>query len=151
MPLLRASDETCFRISSKLMKHSDLLRHLIQDDDTSTTDSIKVIGPLEGEEAIPISNVTGPVLEKVIAWLEYHQNDPLDKDDHKEFKASDWDKKFIDVEQHTLFEIILAANYLNIRNLLDLGCQTVAKLMEGKSNDELHQMFDFKDEVMTTE
>ena len=40
-------------------------------------------------------------------------------------KSSDdideWDKEFINVDQGTLFEIILAANYMDIQGLLDLG------------------------------
>ena len=38
---------------------------------------------------------------------------------------SEWDQKFISVDQEMLFEIILAANYLDIKPLLDVGCKTV--------------------------
>lgn len=30
----------------------------------------------ESEHAIPLPNVTGPILEKVIAWCEHHRGDP---------------------------------------------------------------------------
>ena len=38
----------------------------------------------------------------------------------------EWDVEFVDVEQEILFEIILAANYLDIKALLDLTCAKVA-------------------------
>ena len=36
----------------------------------------------------------------------------------------------LQVDQPTLFEIILAANYLDIKGLLDNGCKTVAGMMK---------------------
>ncbi|KAJ3379676.1 suppressor of kinetochore protein mutant [Entophlyctis sp. JEL0112] len=34
----------------------------------------------------------------------------------------------MNVDQGTLFEIILAANYLDMKNLMNLGCKMVAKM-----------------------
>lgn len=44
-----------------------------------------------------------------------------------------WDAEFVKVDQSTLFDLILAANYLNIKSLLDLTCQTVAQMIKGKT------------------
>jgi Skp1 family, dimerisation domain len=41
------------------------------------------------------------------------------------------DREYINVDQGTLFEIILAANYLDLKGLLDLGCKTVANMIKG--------------------
>lgn len=53
---------------------------------------------------------------------------PGDDTDEMRRRATDiseWDAKFIQVDQEMLFEIILAANYLDIKSLLDIGCKTV--------------------------
>ena len=39
--------------------------------------------------------------------------------------VSQWDADFVDVQQEVLFELILAANYMDIKPLLDLTCAKV--------------------------
>lgn len=71
-------------------------------------------------------NVSANVLKKVLEWCEHHKKDPEplaeDQDDtrRKTTEISDWDAKFIQVDQEMLFEIILAANYLDIKPLLSV-------------------------------
>lgn len=50
-----------------------------------------------------------------------------------------WDVEFVKVDQSTLFELILAANYMNIKSLLDLACLSVANMIKGKSPDEIRK------------
>ncbi|CAN1337772.1 SKP1-like protein 1, partial [Linum perenne] len=51
-----------------------------------------------------------------------------------------WGTDFAKVDQATLFDLILAANYLNIKDLLDLTCQTVADMIKGKSPEEIRKL-----------
>lgn len=68
---------------------------------------------------------------QVLEYCNHHRNDPVvpgDDTDEMRRRATDiseWDAKFIQVDQEMLFEIILAANYLDIKSLLDIGCKTV--------------------------
>lgn len=68
---------------------------------------------------------------QVLEYCGHHRNDPvLPSDEGEESRKrltdiSEWDQKFISVDQEMLFEIILAANYLDIKPLLDVGCKTV--------------------------
>ena len=55
-----------------------------------------------------------------------------DKPAKSEDEAKAWDAEFVKVDQATLFDLILAANYLNIKGLLDLTCQTVANMIKGE-------------------
>ncbi|KAJ3213800.1 suppressor of kinetochore protein mutant [Clydaea vesicula] len=96
--------------------------------------------------AIPLPNVSAPILTKVIDYATQHKDDPLVSAEEANAKQSsdditEWDKEFMNVDQGTLFELILAANYLDIRNLLDLGCKTVANMMKNKTVEELRKTF----------
>lgn len=63
---------------------------------------------------------------KVLEYCEHHKDTPLPTVDDSNVDDSrkrttdigEWDQKFITVDQEMLFEIILAANYLDIKPLL---------------------------------
>ncbi|KAL8838087.1 MAG: hypothetical protein Q9176_005292 [Flavoplaca citrina] len=109
------------------------------------------------EDAIPIPNVNEPVLRKVIEWCNHHRSDPpasTDDDSDSRKKTTDideWDQKFMQVDQEMLFEIILAANYLDIKPLLDVGCKTVANMIKGKSPEEIRKTFNIQNDFTPEE
>lgn len=79
------------------------------------------------DEPIPLPNVSSSVLKKLLEYLEYHKDDPLpaaeggESEDPRRRRVqeiSEWDRRYIQVDQEMLFEIILAANYLEIKPLL---------------------------------
>jgi len=111
----------------------------------------------EIDQAIPIPNVNENVLKKVIEWCEHHRTDPpppADDDSDSRKKSSDieeWDQKFMQVDQEMLFEIILAANYLDIKPLLDVGCKTVANMIKGKSPEEIRKTFNIQNDFTPEE
>ncbi|KAI9190836.1 Skp1 family, dimerization domain-containing protein [Polychytrium aggregatum] len=134
MVKLTSSDNVDFSISKEVAFQSILIKNMLED-----------IGDSE-DQPIPLPNVTGAILTKVIEYATHHKDDlPAQSEDDPKVKASDdideWDKEFIAVDQGTLFEIILAANYLDIKGLLDLGCKTVANMIKGKSVEEIRKTF----------
>src|SRR6218665_3997436 len=106
---LRRADGEIFPIDVDLARMSRTLRTMMDD-----------LGlQQEEDEEIPIQNVNSSILRKVIQWAMYHHKDPpvSDDDDSQEKRTDDissWDADFLKVDQGTLFEIILAANYLDI-------------------------------------
>ena len=51
-----------------------------------------------------------------------------------------YDREFFNVDQETLFDLILAANYLDMEPLVDLGGKTVANMIKGKSAEEIRRV-----------
>ena len=50
-----------------------------------------------------------------------------------------------------MFELILAANYLDIKMLLDLSCAKVASMIKGKSPEEIRKTFNIKNDFTPEE
>jgi len=112
-----------------------------------------------GDVPIPLPNVKASILGPIVKFCNHHKNDPkpepIDDDDDDdpnkdiyEPKRSDditeWDQNFIKeftVQEGTLFDIIMAANYLGIKTLLAVGCKTIANMVRGKSSSEVREMF----------
>ena len=62
-----------------------------------------------------------------------------------------WDAKYVDIEQELLFELILAANYMDIKPLLDLTCATVASMIKGKTPEEIRRTFNIANDFSPEE
>ncbi|XP_043644914.1 S-phase kinase-associated protein 1-like [Drosophila teissieri] len=100
---------------------------------------------------VPLPYVCSTVLRKILTWAHYHKDDPQPtKDDKSKGQRTDdiisWDADFMKVDRTTLFELILAANYLVIKGLQELPCKTVAKMIKGKipKDKEIGKTFNIK-------
>ena len=109
----------------------------------------------EGEDAIPLSNVNGANLSKVIEWKTFHKDDPSLPEDEDNKKKTDtissWDLDFLKVDQETLFKVIPAANYLNIKKLLDVTCKTLANMIKGENSQEIRNIFNIRNGLTSKE
>ncbi|KAK3692212.1 Skp1 family, dimerization domain-containing protein [Podospora appendiculata] len=144
---LESNDNVRLQIDRAVAERSMLIKNLMEDlGDDAVADS-----------AIPIPNVNEQVLRKVIEWCEKHKGDPVqsaeeENDNRKKTTEIDeWDQKFMQVDQELLFEIILAANYLDIKALLDVGCKTVANMIKGKSPEEIRKTFNITNDFTAEE
>jgi len=140
---LRTSDEQLVEVDVAIAEMSTTLRPMLEG-----------LGSSDGgsDEPIPLPNVQKRVLEKVIAYCEHHKNDAAPP----EGVAADepivvWDEEFCKMDMSLLFELILAANYLDIRSLLDVTCKTVANIIRGKSTEEIRRTFNIKNDFSPEE
>lgn len=141
--VLQSQDGVDFKVEVKVAKMSETIKNLIED---------------AGIDApIPLPNVTGKILSKVVEYCKYHTENPtlVKNDEKKDEKRTDdiigWDLDFCKVDQPMLFELILAANYLDVKELLDLTCKTVANMIKGKTPDEIRRTFNIKNDFTPEE
>eukprot|EP00549_Striatella_unipunctata_P021777 CAMPEP_0118692874 /NCGR_PEP_ID=MMETSP0800-20121206/11565_1 /TAXON_ID=210618 ORGANISM="Striatella unipunctata, Strain CCMP2910" /NCGR_SAMPLE_ID=MMETSP0800 /ASSEMBLY_ACC=CAM_ASM_000638 /LENGTH=165 /DNA_ID=CAMNT_0006590987 /DNA_START=156 /DNA_END=653 /DNA_ORIENTATION=- len=111
----------------------------------------------EDVSEIPLPNVKAAVLTKVVEFCNHYINEPM-TDIEKPLKSSimaevvqKWYADFVHVEQVLLFELILAANYMDIKPLLDLTCATVASMIKGKTPEEIRQTFNITNDFSPEE
>ncbi len=97
---------------------------------------------------VPLPNVKSDILQKVIEFCQHHVgtpmadiDKPLKSNNMSENVADAWDAAFVDQPQDIIFELILAANYMDIKSLLDLTCAKVASLIKGKTPEEIRKTF----------
>jgi S-phase kinase-associated protein 1 len=64
---------------------------------------------------------------------------------------SQWDADFVDVDQELLFELILAANYMDVKPLLDLTCAKVASMIKGKTPEQIRKTFNITNDFTPEE
>uniref|UniRef100_A0A915ARV4 Skp1-related protein n=1 Tax=Parascaris univalens TaxID=6257 RepID=A0A915ARV4_PARUN len=149
---LQSSDNEVFEVERGVIKLSTTINTMLQDLGMDNNDS----GDAEMNDPIPLQNVNAAILKKVIQWCQYHKDDPTppEDSDNKEKRTDDipsWDVEFLKVDQGTLFELILAANYLDIKGLLDVTCKTVANMIKGKSPEEIRRTFNIKNDFTPEE
>ncbi|CAL5193608.1 unnamed protein product [Lathyrus oleraceus] len=132
MITLNSHDGETFEVEEVVALESQTIKHMIEDGCA--------------ENGIPLPNVTGNVLAKVIEYCKKHVEAAASSDDVEE-----WDAKFVKVDQAMLFNLILAANYLHIQSLLDLTCMTLAESIKGKTPEEIRKMFNMKNDFTPEE
>ena len=144
---LQSSDGEIFKVDVEIAKQSVTIKTMLIDfgmDDAGE------------EEVVSLPNANAAILKKVIQWAQYHKDDPPppEDDENKEKRTDDissWDSDFLKVDQGTLFELILAANYLDIKGLLDVTCKTVANMIKGKTPEEIRKTFNIKNDFTPSE
>jgi S-phase kinase-associated protein 1 len=132
-----------YKLSRELAMASSLIKDMLED-------------ATEGEQTvIPIPNASGKTLAHVISYMEHHENnkaEPIEKPLKVKIDdvISEWDKAFLftelikdhDEKQHeVLINVIMAANFLNIKDLLDLTCAAVAGMVNGKTTEQIRTLF----------
>ncbi len=137
---LLSNDDKSFEISQEAIDVSVTIKELIED-----------IGDLDAP--IPLPNVSGETLARVVEYCNYHYAISVSKEDEtavatetaKEIEL--WDEQFCKMELQSLFQLILAANYLEIPSLLDVTCKTVANMINGKTPDQIRETFNIPDDL----
>ncbi|XP_062554179.1 S-phase kinase-associated protein 1-like [Armigeres subalbatus] len=140
---LQSADGEVFVVDIRVAKCSKTIKTMIED-----------LGMDENYgEVVPLPNVNASTLRKVLEWANFHKDEfdeALDNSDEPYGHTDgicDWDREFLGVDQRVLFQLMLAANYLDIAELLDVTCKTVANLIRGRTPDEIRNTFHIKNDL----
>ncbi|XP_018628049.1 SKP1-like protein 11 [Nicotiana tomentosiformis] len=92
---------------------------------------------------IPLPNVDIETLVKIIEYLKKHAeiSGSDEEEEIKKTKIKDFDKEFVSIKMQKLFNIIVAANFLDIKALLDLCAQAIADKIKNKSHVAVRKIF----------
>ena len=115
MVQVKTSDNVVIELASDVATQCGLLKNLIED-----------IGE-EHLDVIPINNLSSVTMGRIVELLPLQEEERMEK-----LKVLDRD---------TLFEVILAANYLSNDKILKNGCKTAAERIKGKPVEEIKEFF----------
>jgi len=129
---LKTCDGKEFVLDETIAVRSQTIKNMVEDDCASNV--------------IPLPNVHSKTMTKVIEYWKKHSEEDVSKDMLLEF-----DKAFVKVHHSILHALILAANFLNDKEILDMMCQEIADRIKGKTPEEIRKEFDIKNDFTPEE
>jgi len=141
---LTSSDNVKVTIDSKSAERSFLLKGLLQD--------------YSEDNDIPMPDIKGDILKKCVEYMTHFKDTepreiprPLPSPNLLDV-VDDWDVNFISgIDLDSVFDIINASNYLDLKPLLDLSCARIASIMKGKSAEEIRSIFNLENDLTEDE
>lgn len=145
---LISKDSEKFTVPISVAQMSQLVKDTMGEDDNEDESN---------DKEIPLPNVKSEVLAKVVEFCKHYLTEQMNeiekplKSNNMSEVVQKWYADFVDVEQVMLFELILAANYMDIKPLLDLTCATVASMIKGKTPEDIRSTFNIKNDFTPEE
>jgi len=144
MIMLLSQEKTEFKVPRKAALQSQMIKTALEDD--------------KDAKEVNLVHISAPIVKKVVEYMVYHMDreprkieSPLKSTNMKEL-VDRFDAAFVDdIDQDTLFKLLLAANYMDVKSLLGLICAKVASMMKGKTADQIRKTFNIRGEFTTEE
>ncbi|KAK3001148.1 hypothetical protein RJ639_021073 [Escallonia herrerae] len=126
MLTLKTSDGQEFEVEESVMLQSETIKSMVDDG----CDMV----------AIPLPNVDSKTLVTVLEYCKRHAAAGSSEKEEEELKA--FDQGFLEgMKKDTLFELLLAANYLEIKGLMETACLKVADNIKDMMPEEVREYF----------
>ncbi|GAV73498.1 Skp1 domain-containing protein/Skp1_POZ domain-containing protein, partial [Cephalotus follicularis] len=124
---LTTADDAVFHVSETVAMEMKIVKSFLEDNSEAT-------------ESIPLPNVLSGPFSRIIEYVTHHL-EFRDKSAKKE-EIRSFDEGFLKgVSNDDLKELVVAANYLEIKELLDMLNQTVADRIKNKSVEYVRKFF----------
>ena len=147
---IRSSDDVKMSVSKEVLDMwltvSNMLKSYISKDDSEES------GPCI--EEIPISGVTGSVLRKIVNYCEDYLKDPNNETWREEFFRNTHGAESVEnvkTYHRELVDIINAADYLEIKPLIEDIGKIMAATIRGKSPQSIREEWGFPDDLTKEE
>lgn len=136
---IKTTNDGIFTVSHLLIQKSTILTNLIENTIVAGENSV-----------IELNSVDKETMEVVLYYLTQHLNDQV-TDVESTDPINPEDDSFIGNDVSSIFKVIEAANFLEIKPLLELGCKKIAYLLKGKSKDEMITILGIKNDFNSKE
>lgn len=145
--ILESKDGSKFPITREEGMVSVLIREIVEEDEN------------EEEKTIPIMLVDGNILEIIVEFIKYYNQNPLE-DIQKPLVSDNMDENVNDIwysqyinkyELEQIFELVNGANYMDIKPLLNLCCAKIASIIKGNTPEDIRRIFKIENEFTQKE
>ncbi|TKR67294.1 hypothetical protein L596_023470 [Steinernema carpocapsae] len=135
---LTSSDGKTFELKQEFVKKANMLKQMLAD-----------LGYSEEEgnypdEGIPLPSVAGEALEKIVEWLTLHEAEDPQTDEYRQMHRFNRNVKKEDIAlldkccpRPKLADVINAAYYLEMPDLIDTLVKYTANNLEGKTAEQM--------------
>ncbi len=99
---------------------------------------------------VSLPSVSTEILDEVVKFMEHHEGEeppmipkPLRSKEMKSVCQDRWDATYIDgiaEDRQKLYDLMMAANYMDIKSLLHLACAKVASLIKGQPLEKIKEI-----------
>ncbi|PON99334.1 S-phase kinase-associated protein [Trema orientale] len=133
--MLKASDGVTFEVEEAVATKLGAINNMVEEEGS--------------EDLICLPNVNGKFLGMVLEWCKKHANNNTNSDKGNDEVNKWWDKEFVmDLDQNTLYHLLMAADYLSGTELVDLLTEKVASMIRGKKVEEIRETFKIKSDFL---
>jgi S-phase kinase-associated protein 1 len=112
----------------------------------------------EDHDELHIPTVSSAVLKKILEFCRHVRDTGPCPEIEKPLRSANmhdviekWYADYIDVDQGMLMEIMISANYLDIKRLLELSCAKLASKLKDKTPLQLREEFHLENEFTPEE
>ncbi|XP_003746053.1 S-phase kinase-associated protein 1-like [Galendromus occidentalis] len=133
--ILESNDQVSFKVCLPIVRKMKALQVLFGDD--ALTD--------RQDRSIPLPKVNSECLRMILVWADHHVDDEAHLSASQRQDLLEWESYFFSVSSSQLFELVSAADYLGLVDLVEAGCKVIAKLIRDKSTDQLRFILGIRD------
>ncbi|EDW73031.2 uncharacterized protein Dwil_GK17326, partial [Drosophila willistoni] len=134
---LKTLDNITFDVSPATVKCSSTIQEMLLECEVEN-----------GAAIISLPDVHSTTLAKILIWAEHHKDEPVpvrrEEMGDNTLTLSPWDIEYFKMDLTLLFDLMNAAENLDIEGIVHGSCKTVADLIKGKTTAEMREIFNIR-------